>query len=70
MTNSYSKLYGVKAIKDIIEVPRLKPLLCFAISNIGSISTSHHYDTNLSMVTIIQMHLVTVSLNFLHIRRR
>lgn len=45
MTNSYSKLYGVKAIKDIIEVPRLKPLLCFAISNIGSISTSHHYDT-------------------------
>lgn len=46
MTNSVStKLFGVKAINDAVKMPQLKPLLYFAISNLGTIKESHHYDT-------------------------
>lgn len=39
------KLFGISAIVELYSTPNLSPLVYFAISNLGTISKSHDYDT-------------------------
>ena len=40
-----NKIYGLSIIKNLAYSPSLKPIICFAINNIGTIYESHDYNT-------------------------
>ncbi|MGN0528409.1 MAG: hypothetical protein ACI4IE_04680 [Eubacterium sp.] len=43
--SSSNKIYGLSAINKLAYSPSLKPLICFALNNIGTIYDSHDYNT-------------------------